>query len=162
MTRAYARAGNAAFKQEDYTGAVAYLEKSLTEHRTPEVLTKLKEAEKLRDQKAKEAYVNPQLADEAREKGNALFKEQKFADALKLYTEATKRNPNDARNFNNRAAAYAKLMALPEALKDCEEAIKIDPNFSKTHTAHVSICGVLISRLFIIIQSKPTSERPTP
>jgi stress-induced-phosphoprotein 1 len=128
--RAYARAGAAATKKEEYERAVEFYGKSLAEHRVPEVLTKLRECEKLRDKKAKEAYVNPELADQAREKGNALFKDQKFADALASYQEATKRNPNDARNFSNRAAAYAKLMALPEALKDTEEAIRLDPKFS--------------------------------
>jgi tetratricopeptide (TPR) repeat protein len=37
------------------------------------------------------------------------------------------RDPSDARGYNNRAAAYTKLVALPEALKDVNEAIKIDP-----------------------------------
>lgn len=39
----------------------------------------------------------------------------------------------DARGYNNRAAAYNKLVALPEALKDAEAAIKIDPKFVKAY-----------------------------
>lgn len=53
--------------------------------------------------------------------------------AVKAYTEAIKRDPNDPRGYNNRANAYTKLVALPEALKDAEEAIRIDPKFVKAY-----------------------------
>ena len=36
-----------------------------------------------------------------------------------------------ARNYTNRAACYIKLLALPEADKDCDMALKHDPNFVK-------------------------------
>lgn len=42
-------------------------------------------------------------------------------------------NSSDPRALNNRAAAYSKLLALPEALKDAEAAIKIDPTFIKAY-----------------------------
>jgi len=57
-TRAYARAGRAAIKQEDYSAAIMYFELSLTEHNTPRVLTNLLETEKLRDQKTKRESVD--------------------------------------------------------------------------------------------------------
>jgi len=60
-----------------------------------------------------------------------LFKEGDFAGAVKSYTESIKRDPNDPRGYNNRALAYTKLVALPEALKDAEEAIRVDPTFGK-------------------------------
>ena len=65
----------------------------------------------------------------AREEGNTQFKAGDFAAAVKSYSESIKRDPSDARGYNNRAAAYMKLAALPEALKDVNEAIKTDPNF---------------------------------
>ena len=58
-----------------------------------------------------------------------MFRDGDFAGAVKKYSEAIKRNPTDPRGYNNRALAYTKLMALSEALKDTEEAIKIDPKF---------------------------------
>lgn len=54
-----------------------------------------------------------------------------FAGSVKSYTESIKRDPNDPRGYNNRAAAYTKLTALPEALKDVETAIKVDPKFGE-------------------------------
>ena len=61
------------------------------------------------------------------------FKAGQYADAVKHYTEAVKRLPSDPKALNNRAAAYTKLLAMPEALRDAEAAIKIDPTFIKAY-----------------------------
>ncbi|CAJ0877615.1 6548_t:CDS:2, partial [Entrophospora sp. SA101] len=61
--------------------AIKYFNKSLTEHRTPEILGKLRDTEKLKVKKEKESYFNPELSDKAREAGNELFKKSAFADA---------------------------------------------------------------------------------
>lgn len=42
IRRAYFRIGNAYMKMNDYTNAVEYYGKSLTEHRTADILTALK------------------------------------------------------------------------------------------------------------------------
>ncbi|BEI80048.1 hypothetical protein CcaverHIS002_0105770 [Cutaneotrichosporon cavernicola] len=131
--KAYGRIGNAYNKQGDLTNAIKFYQKSLTEHRTPDVLTKLREAEKAKSEADKQAYMDPAKSDEAREAGNAEFKAGKFADAVKSYTEAIKRLPTDPRAYNNRASAYQKLMAFPEALKDAEAAMKCDPTFIKAY-----------------------------
>jgi len=67
----------------------------------------------------------------AREEGNVKFKAGDFAGAVKDYAESIKRDPSDPRGYNNRAAAYMKLVAFPEALKDVNEAIKVDGKFGK-------------------------------
>ena len=59
----------------------------------------------------------------------ACVKSGDFASAVKSYTESIKRDPTDPRGYNNRANAYTKLVAFPEALKDAEQAIKVDPKF---------------------------------
>ncbi|KAJ3289375.1 hypothetical protein HK104_007507 [Borealophlyctis nickersoniae] len=143
ISKAYARIGNAYSKMNDLPNAIKYYGKSLSEHRTPDVLTKLREAEKQKALADKEAYRNPQLSDEAREKGNELFKQARYADAIPFYTEAIKRNDTDPRNYSNRAACYTKLMAFPEADKDCDEALKHDPNFVK---AYIRKAGVQFAR----------------
>lgn len=131
--KAYARIGNAYSKQDDLANAIKYYGKALTEHRTPDVLTKLREAEKAKAEADRQAYIDPEKAEAARNEGNEFFKAGKFADAVKSYSEAVKRLPTDPRAYNNRAAAYQKLMALPEALKDADTAIKNDPTFIKAY-----------------------------
>lgn len=133
LHRSFARIGSAYTKKGDYPLAIKNLEKSLTEHRTPDTLAKLKEAEKAKADADKAAYLDPALSDKAREEGNATFKAGDFATSVKHYTEAIKRNPADPRGYTNRAAAYSKLLALPEALKDSNSAIAADPNFIKAY-----------------------------
>ncbi|KAJ9102041.1 hypothetical protein QFC19_004969 [Naganishia cerealis] len=133
IAKALGRIGSAYEKQGDLANAIKYYSKSLTEHRTADILTKLRAAEKAKAEAEKQAYINPELAEKAREEGNVHFKAGTFAEAVKHYTEAIKRLPSDARAYNNRAAAYTKLAAFPEALKDAEEAIRIDPTFIKAY-----------------------------
>ena len=111
--------------------AIKYFNKSLTEHRTPDILNKLRETERNKADAEKLAYIDPEKSAEAREEGNTLFKNGDFAGAVKAYTESIKRNPNDPKGYNNRANAYTKLAALPEALKDTEAAIRADPKFGE-------------------------------
>ena len=133
IAKALGRTGNAYHKKGDLEEAIKYFQKSLTEHRTADVLNKLHEAEREQADKARLAYIDPAKADAAREEGNELFKKGDFAGAVKAYTEAIKRNPEDPRTYNNRANAYTKLVALPEALKDAEHAISVDPKFVKAY-----------------------------
>lgn len=89
------------------------------------MLSKLKAAEKAQKDAEARAYENPELSNAARDEGNKLYKAGDFAGSVKLYTEAIKRNPRDARGYTNRASAYTKLLALSEALKDAESAIAV-------------------------------------
>lgn len=133
VAKAYGRIGSAYQKKGDLQTAIKFYEKSLTEHRTPDILNKLREIERIKAEADRQAYVDPEKSAVAREEGNAQFKAGDFAAAVKSYTESIKRDPSDARGYNNRAAAYTKLAALPEALKDANEAIKVDPTFVKAY-----------------------------
>ena len=115
--RAFGRIGTSYVKLGDYTKAIEYFQRSLTEHRTPEVLTKLRDAEKTKAENDRLAYIDQGKADEAREEGNTLFKKGDFPAAVKAYTEAIKRAPEDPRGYANRAAAYIKLASFPDAIK---------------------------------------------
>ncbi|XVF10782.1 hypothetical protein REPUB_Repub07fG0212800 [Reevesia pubescens] len=138
VARALTRKGTALVKMaktsKDYESAIEAFQKALTEHRNPDTLKKLNDAEKAKKELEQQEYFDPKIADEEREKGNEFFKQQKYPDAVKHYTEALRRNPKDPKAYSNRAACYTKLGALPEGLKDAEKCIELDPTFSKGYT----------------------------
>ncbi|KAL9250817.1 Hsp70-Hsp90 organizing protein 2-like protein [Drosera capensis] len=157
VARALTRKGTALAKlaksSKDYDVAIEVFQKALTEHRNPDTLKKLNDAERAKKELEQQEYYDPQIADEEREKGNEFFKQQKYPEAIKHYTEAIKRNPkdhkasaptfcqllmksltHDAEAYSNRAASYTKLGAMPEGLKDAEKCIELDPTFAKGYT----------------------------
>ncbi|KAJ2197771.1 Hsp90 cochaperone [Coemansia sp. RSA 522] len=133
IAKALGRIGTAYSKQDDVENAIKYYNRSLSEHRSADILNKLRTLEKEHKQKQEEAYLDPAKSDEAREHGNALFKAAQYVDAQKEYSDAIKRNPKDPRNYSNRAACLTKLMAIPDAVKDCNTCIDIDPTFVKAY-----------------------------
>ncbi|OLY81797.1 Heat shock protein sti1-like protein [Smittium mucronatum] len=139
IAKSFVRIGSAYQKKGDLVNAIKFFNKSLAEHRTADSLNKLKAAEKELKKREEEAYLDENKANEARERGNALFKQSKFPEAIKEYTESIKRNPKDPRCYSNRAACYTKLMALPEALKDVETCLEIDPTFVKAYLRKAAI-----------------------
>lgn len=70
---------------------------------------------------------------EAKEKGNKLFAQKKFKEAIECYNKAIKYDPSDAAFFSNRAAAYMGLTDYENALTDSNECIRIKPDWSKGH-----------------------------
>ncbi|KAK9356232.1 hypothetical protein V1523DRAFT_393916 [Lipomyces doorenjongii] len=133
IAKSFGRIGTAYHKLGDFDRSIEYYNRSLTEHRTPDVLMKLRAVEKEKKQKDVETYIDPEKAEKAREEGNALFKAADWPGAVKAYTEMIKRAPGDARGYSNRAAAYVKLLSFPEAVKDCDMAIEKDPNFIRAY-----------------------------
>ncbi|GAB2274116.1 Hsp70-Hsp90 organizing protein 2 [Dionaea muscipula] len=138
IARALTRKGTALVKlaksSKDYDMAIEVFHKALTEHRNPDTLKKLNDAERAKKELEQQEYFDPQIADEEREKGNEFFKQQKYPEAIRHYTEAIKRNPKDHKAYSNRAASYTKLGAMPEGLKDAEKCIELDPTFAKGYT----------------------------
>lgn len=133
IAKAFGRIGSSYEKKGDLANAVEYYSRSLTEHRTPDILAKLRAAEKTKILNEKNAYIDPQKAEEARELGNQKFKDQDWPAAVEAYTEMTKRAPEDPRGYSNRAACLIKLLTFPSAVSDCDEAIKRDPKFIRAY-----------------------------
>ncbi|CAH2048067.1 unnamed protein product [Thlaspi arvense] len=134
LTRKGTAQGKMAKCSKDYEPVIETYQKALTEHRNPDTLKRLNEAERAKKELEQQEYFDPSIGDEEREKGNEFFKEQKYPDAVRHYTEAIKRNPKDPRAYSNRAACYTKLGAMPEGLKDAEKCIELDPTFSKGYS----------------------------
>lgn len=64
-------------------------------------------------------------ADEAKQRGNDLFKSGKFLDAVQAYTEAISSDPKSDVLLLNRCAAYMALSDYRRALADAEQAVQL-------------------------------------
>lgn len=133
IAKAYGRIGSSYEKKGDLAKAIVNYQKSLTEHRTPDILAKLKAAEKAKITAEKESYVSAEKAEEARLLGAEKWKAADWPGAVEAYTELTKRAPDDPRGYSNRAAALIKLLSFPSAIEDCDEALRRDPKFIKAY-----------------------------
>ncbi|KAI8451063.1 hypothetical protein BY996DRAFT_6416756 [Phakopsora pachyrhizi] len=141
--------GNNLYRSRDFDGAISAYKRAFSLNPDPIYLNNLaacyfekgdydeciKQCERAVEEAEEErkAYINPELSDKSREEGNTCFKNGDFATAVKHYTESVKRNPSDPRAYTNRAASNSKLPALPEALKDTDSAIEVNPNFTKAY-----------------------------
>ena len=133
IAKAFGRIGTAYERLGDLPTAILNYQKSLTEHRTPDILNKLRATEKAQIKAEKESYINPEEAEKARLLGGEKFKQADWPGAVEAYTEMTKRSPDDPRGYSNRAAALIKLMTFPSAVQDCNTAIEKDPRFIRAY-----------------------------
>jgi len=123
-------------KEKKFDDAIKWYNKSLSEHREKETLATVQKLEKQAKEAKRVAYFDETKAQEAKDKGNELFKKGQFPDAIKAYEEGLKRTADGdcdmkAKLLSNRAGCYSKLMEFHRAQKDCEEALKYKPDFVK-------------------------------
>ncbi|KAJ8755699.1 hypothetical protein K2173_022665 [Erythroxylum novogranatense] len=71
--------------------------------------------------------------EELKRAGNEMYKKGKFGEALGLYDRAIAIAPNNAAYRSNRAAALMSLGKVVEAVRECEEAVRLDPNYWRAH-----------------------------
>lgn len=71
--------------------------------------------------------------EELKRLGNENYKKGYFVEALNLYDKAIAISPGNAAYHCNRAAALIGLKRLPEAVRECEEAIRLDPSYVRAH-----------------------------
>ena len=73
VSRALARKATALVKlaksSKDYDVAIETFQKALTEHRNPDTLKRLNDAERAKKELEQQEYYDPKIADEEREKG---------------------------------------------------------------------------------------------
>lgn len=133
MGKIYHKLANVYIKMGQLEDALTYLKKSLTEDRTPEVLNKKKKIEKQIKIANENAYLSKDKALEASNAGKELFGKQLYAEAIKMFDEAIKRDPTDYKHYSNRSACLFKLLAFPDCIKDCDLVIAKEPSFIKVY-----------------------------
>ncbi|KAJ1962257.1 Palmitoyl-protein thioesterase 1 [Dispira parvispora] len=74
-----------------------------------------------------------ETAENLKNEANGYFKNAKYEDAIRLYTEAIEMNPFVPAYYCNRAIAYIRTEAHGYALMDADKALELDPNFAKAY-----------------------------
>ena len=69
--------------------------------------------------------------EQLKEKGNCLFREKKYEDALKIYEDATRLDSTNAACWSNQAACFDKLGDYAEMKRAADKAVSADPTFVK-------------------------------
>ncbi|KZV29697.1 Tetratricopetide-repeat thioredoxin-like 1 isoform 1 [Dorcoceras hygrometricum] len=87
----------------------------------------------IRDSGKKMGAYNSNDPEELKRMGNENYKKGQFAEALSLYEKAIAISPRNAAYHCNRAAALMGLRRLAEAVRECEEAIRLDPEYARAH-----------------------------
>lgn len=131
MGKAMARRANALFKQGKLDESLAAYAEAELEHKSTEIKDARKRVEKAKKEAEAKAYINPELAEVHKNKGNELFTAGNFVGALKEFDEGLKRDPNNKAIYSNRCACYLKLMDPVSALRDADKCVTLDPSFVK-------------------------------
>ncbi|XP_039189792.1 tetratricopeptide repeat protein 31 isoform X2 [Crotalus tigris] len=63
--------------------------------------------------------------------GNETAKQERYHEAVLLFTEAIKLNPQEYRFFGNRSFCYEKLQSHTEALRDAQHALSLQPGWPR-------------------------------
>jgi tetratricopeptide (TPR) repeat protein len=79
----------------------------------------------------KDAESSEEAATRIKAAGTAAFKEGKYDEAIKLYSEAITLNSSDQTLFSNRSAAYGESCKYKEALADAQQCVKLRPDWAK-------------------------------
>lgn len=68
---------------------------------------------------------------QARSRGNELFSSGKFSDACTAYGEGLKYDNSNYVLYCNRAICWSKLGLWEQSVQDCNQALNIQPNYTK-------------------------------
>lgn len=83
--------------------------------------------------------------DRARTAANDLFKRGRYSDAVAAYTEAltidSTNKVTNAKLLGNRALARIKIKEYDEAKTDCDQALKLDPTYTKARKTRAKATG---------------------
>ena len=131
--KAYARAAKAYQKKGDLGKAIEMCNEAQLESYDAATQRLLKTLELEKKKADTLAYQDGAKAEEAKQKGNDFFRAQQWPQAVEQYEEAVKRAPKNAAIRNNLAAALCKIMDFSGAVRQIEEALAIDPKYTKAY-----------------------------
>ncbi|KAG2681701.1 hypothetical protein I3760_11G156500 [Carya illinoinensis] len=77
--------------------------------------------------------------EEVKRAGNEQYKRGHYGESLSLYDRAIALSPGNAAYRSNRAAALTALGKLGEALRECEVALRLDPNYGRARQRLASL-----------------------
>jgi len=152
IAKAYARAGRAQGSRKpatskDYAAARDAYKMALELDRKKEYLEAKTLHEKNRKAAVDTEYEDPLKAQGAKARGNDFYKNGKYADAIREYTDALRRDPNNfavtSRIYSNRAACFSNLGENVRCIQDCDHCIEADPKWSKGYLRK----GTLLNKL---------------
>lgn len=133
ISKAIARLGSIELRAGNLVEAVEQFERAQSESHSPVVERKIKALKKQIVEAAELAYRDPTKAAEAKELGNTEFKACNFLAAIEHYSEAVKRDPENAIYWTNRATARCKVLDFGGAMSDVQTAIKLNPDYAKAY-----------------------------
>eukprot|EP00362_Geleiidae_sp_MMETSP1317_P000548 CAMPEP_0201282074 /NCGR_PEP_ID=MMETSP1317-20130820/4762_1 /ASSEMBLY_ACC=CAM_ASM_000770 /TAXON_ID=187299 /ORGANISM="Undescribed Undescribed, Strain Undescribed" /LENGTH=64 /DNA_ID=CAMNT_0047593767 /DNA_START=418 /DNA_END=612 /DNA_ORIENTATION=+ len=64
--------------------------------------------------------MSQEAAESPKARGNQLFQNKQYAEAISAFTEAIAADPNDPVFYSNRSACYASLKEYDKALEDAD------------------------------------------
>lgn len=72
-------------------------------------------------------------AENIKNEGNCLMREEKYQEALRAYNRAITLDPTNPVFYCNRAAAHSRLNDYQKAADDCKMSLRYDPNYGKAY-----------------------------
>jgi stress-induced-phosphoprotein 1 len=133
ISKALARLGSIEQRAGRMAEALEQFERAQAESHSPVVEKKIKALKKTIAEAEELAYRDPTKAAEAKELGNTEFKACNFLAAIDHYSEAVKRDPDNAIYWTNRATARCKVLDFGGAMRDVKAAIKLNPEYAKAY-----------------------------
>ncbi|XP_073122000.1 TPR repeat-containing thioredoxin TTL1-like isoform X1 [Henckelia pumila] len=105
----------------------------LARGRFDSALTTIEQARQIDPQSAEISILhdNVRLVGRARVRGNDLFKSERFTEACSAYGEGLRLDPLNPVLYCNRAACWFKLGQWEQSVDDCNQALRIQPNYTK-------------------------------
>jgi len=133
LSKAMARKANALFKKGMLEDSIALYRATLLENNDYNIKEAMKKVIKEKTSRDALAYINPEIAETHKEKGNEFFKAGDFPNAIKEFDEGMRRDPTNKFILSNRSFAYIKLMEPVRGLADAEKCLEMDPTFVKAY-----------------------------